>query len=108
MKTSAKLLLAAGLLSVAFTRPASALDIYITGSSAYRGAVTNAIGHLLDNPQAAFVAASAGTGSNNAVAGANQQLITGIWKGTQTGTTQGTVVNFHTPWTGSLAGLTVM
>jgi hypothetical protein len=107
MKNFIKLLVVAGLLSTAFAGKASAqVDVYITGSSAFRASVTNAIGHLLTSPQAAFVG-SAGTG---AVGASNQQLITGVPNstGTAAGLTSGTTYNFHTSWSGSLAGLSVL
>ena len=108
MKKSLKLMLMTSLLAAGLARSASAatVDVYITGSSAYRGAVTNAIGHLLTSPQAAFEG-SAGTG---AVAGANQQLITGQPNATgiANGLTAGTTYFFHTCWSGSLGGLTTL
>ena len=111
MKTSTKLMLAAALLSVGFANTASAdVDVYLTGSSAYRAAVTNAIGHLLTSPAAAFVSTTTGLGTGGAVAGSGQQLITGQPNATgiADGMTSGTTYWFHTSWSGSVAGITVL
>jgi hypothetical protein len=106
MKTPIKLLLTASLLSVAIASTASAatVDVYITGSSAFRASVVNAVGHLLTSPQAAFV------GSTGGLVSSNQQIIVGTPNATgiADGLTSGTTYSFHTSWSGSLAGLSVM
>lgn len=90
MKTTLKLMLAAGLLSAGFVGTASAqTDVYLTGSSAFRNAVSNSIAHLLTTP--------VGVGDGSSFAGSTHQ----VFKGTISGTTY----YFHTCWTGSLSGL---
>jgi hypothetical protein len=93
-----KFILSASLLSVAFAGMASAqVVIRITGSSAYRAAVTNAVGQILNSPTAAYVGSS--------LSGGSQQLFIGTLK-TATGSyAAGTAVDVVTSWTGSLSGL---
>lgn len=98
MKLFLKFIVAASLLTGASSLQAATVDVYITGSSAFRASVTNAIGHLLTSPQAAFVG-SAGTG---ALAASSQQLITGTGTGALSSSN---TYFFHTSWSGSLAGL---
>ena len=102
MKPYLKFMLTAGLLAVAFTSAAHAVTtatIRITGSSAYRGAVTNAILNLMTpgSAQAAYVGTS--------LSGANQQLIEGPLV-TTTGGAGYLIVK--TSWTGSLSALVVL
>jgi hypothetical protein len=111
MKTSIKLMLTASLLSVGFASSASAAsaDVYLTGSSAYRAAVTNAIGHLLNSPQAGFFGTAAtATAPATTVGGSNEQLIKGTLINAAGSFPAGTMVYFHTVWTGSLSGLVVL
>ena len=79
----------------------AATTVRITGSSAYRAAVTNAILHLL-NASSGIQAVYTNFGSAAApssLGGANQQIIHGFL------TTGGTEVYFKTSWSGSLSGL---
>jgi hypothetical protein len=105
MKKSLKHLLAASVLTVGFASAAQAatVDVYITGSSAFRAAVTNAISRLLTGPKAAYVGADAPT---SGLAGATQQLITGVGAGT--GLSASNTYFFHTCWTGSLGGISTL
>ena len=119
MKTSNKLMLTASLLSVGFASIASAdTDVYITGSSAYRAAVTNAIGHLFTanastdgtNPGTGAVLVSYTQNSANTanVSNANQQLFDGFPTPASGITPLTTRVWIHTDWTGSIAGITAL
>ena len=101
MKTYTKFLLTVGLLSLASAGLVQAQTIVrITGSSAYRGAVTNAILHLLTSPTAGYVGSS--------LAGANTQIIEGTLTNTAGSFTAGTAVIFKTSWTGSLSGIVAL
>jgi hypothetical protein len=106
MKNSLKSLLAASILAgFASAAQAATVDVYITGSSAFRGAVTNAIAQLLSSPTGAYEGNAAG-----GLASANQQIITGVPNstGTTAGLTSGNTYFFHTCWTGSLGGLATL
>jgi hypothetical protein len=107
MNKSLKNILAASALAVGFANVASAatVDVYLTGSSAFRAAVTNSIIHLLSNPVGAYEGTSTASG---AIAGANQQLIVGVGAGTTGGLSTSNTYYFHTCWTGSLGGLSTL
>lgn len=78
---------------------ATPVTVRITGSSAYRGAVMNAIAHLLTTPTGAYVGSSLG--------GANQSIVTGTLTNAAGGFPAGTTVFFKCSWSGSVAGLIV-
>lgn len=102
MKKFTKLALTVSLLSVAMAGFASAATtVRITGSSAFRAAVTNAVLHLLNSAsgiQAVYTSYGSGTAPSS-LGGANQQIIHGFL------TSGGTEVYIKTSWSGSLSGL---
>jgi len=92
MKTSIKIMLAAGLLSAGFVGTVSAnTAVYLTGSSAFRASDTNAIIHLFGGTAQAAYDGTKGLGS------ATHQVITGTYNGK--------TYDVYTCWTGSLSGL---
>ena len=117
--------MAATALAVAATGAASAanVDVYITGSSAFRGAVVQSITELLGPPPTgtgtapygAFEASASGsnavaTSTDGSFAGSSQQLIVGVPNstGTTAGLSASNTYYFHTCWTGSLGGITTL
>ncbi len=97
MKISKLLLL--GAMVAGFAAAASAqTEVYIAGSTAYRGAVTKAIQDLLSNSGSnTFTFAWDGGSSNKSVYGGPAAIFSGSYSGV------GSVV-IHTYWTGSVAG----
>src|SRR5271170_1614848 len=90
MKTLKKFFVAAYALATIASSAQADVTIHITGSTAYRSAVHNALAHILSSPTAAYV------GSN--LAGANQA----VFKGTISGITGNVYV--ETVWNGSISG----